>query len=218
MLHVPFTPPAEALHVMGDIPPLPVSYSASRMSLLRQITASKSLAPFNNYNKSRLFKTLLADLVQLFGRKASVLDITTDMLTPTALRNQKQRQWDRLWKTHLKLHSGSDGLLYYLPPHSYLTAQIPLDLAAPKDIGMVISLMLGHCKLQQHLYKLKLTFSPTCTCLSEDESCHHFLFSCPTYHHLRQTIRPQLLNYPSILRFAKESGRFSNNSCKRWLS
>ena len=112
--------------------------------------------------------------------------------------------------TFLILQDGSDGLLFKNPMKNYSSAQLPLNISNGYNVGVLISLLTGHCNLQLHLYKLKLTFSPTCICLTEDESPYHFIFSCPLYSNLRKKVQPKLENYHSLLMFVKQSNRFNS--------
>ena len=63
------------------------------------------------------------------------------------------------------------------------------------------------CRLQEHLYKLKLTFTPCCICLREDESPYHYLFSCPLHAHSRALYNPVGYNWENIAQFVSHSGR-----------
>ena len=53
--------------------------------------------------------------------------------------------------------------------------------------------------LQLHsTYKLNLTFSPCCACLTEDNSVEHFLFRCSSYQEVRKTYNPRLNTVTTI--------------------
>ena len=68
--------------------------------------------------------------------------------------------------------------------------------------------------LQLHsTYKLNLTFSPCCACLTEDNSVEHFLFRCSSYQEVRKTYNPRL-NTVTTLELHCNPMLFSAN---RWL-
>ena len=59
----------------------------------------------------------------------------------------------------------------------------------PRLVGSLCALLTGHSRLQLHMYRLKLTFSPTCICLAEDETSIHFLSECKLFSHIRNFIK-----------------------------
>ena len=80
----------------------------------------------------------------------------------------------------------------------------------PKLVGILCSLLSGHTKLQVHLYKLKLTFSPTCICLKDDETPHHYIFDCPDFINTRNICQPILGNWHSLLSYIEMTKRFTS--------
>ena len=65
--------------------------------------------------------------------------------------------------------------------------------------SQLCSLLTGHTNLQGHKCKLKLTFTPTCSCLKEDETVDHFFFICEKHRFLRQRLNLDVTNYAHIL-------------------
>ena len=88
-------------------------------------------------------------------------------------------------------------------------------------MNLITQVYTGHCTLQKHLFRMKLTDSPICEqCLEEEESMEHFLCECPAfaiprYHNLGGMAikRKDLsgLKLKMILSFIKESKRFEDD-------
>ena len=89
------------------------------------------------------------------------------------------------------------------------------------SLRVLVSLITGHCCLNSHLHKMRLTQSPICgACSLEAESAFHFLCVCPTLATLRLRIMGKpiinasefsVLPPSAILRFASLSGRLGSN-------
>nr|XP_022908979.1 uncharacterized protein LOC111420256 [Onthophagus taurus] len=85
--------------------------------------------------------------------------------------------WDRVTGCHL-----AKELLKY---PSATTAQffVGLDKCA---LRIVTGLLTGHCKVNKHLYNMKLVDSPLCrACEQDDETVKHILCDCPSLTDLR---------------------------------
>ena len=60
------------------------------------------------------------------------------------------------------------------------------------NLRLVIGTITGHCKLNKHLHRMKLSNSPLCRhCNEADETPEHFLTSCPALAHRRQKFLEQ---------------------------
>ena len=123
----------------------------------------------------------------LVGRNHNIDSLSKENFKASALRSLRNTERDRKWKTHLKTHAGADGLMYSLPPEYMLKNHIDLH-RNPQQVGLVTSMLTGHCHLGLHKYKLSLTYTPTCACLEEDESVQHRIFKCKIYESLRRKI------------------------------
>ena len=54
------------------------------------------------------------------------------------------------------------------------------------NLRQITGILTGHCKLQKHLYMMKLTDSPICrACEHEDETAKHILCDCTSLEDLR---------------------------------
>ena len=74
--------------------------------------------------------------------------------------------------------------------------------------GSIWGLLSGHWCLQYHLYVLDLTFSPTCICLTGDETSQHYSFDCPLYNSvLRPDNQLMVLNWYDVANCMTKSGK-----------
>lgn len=89
-----------------------------------------------------------------------------------------------------------------------------------KDLSMLVAVSTGHCRLNAHMFKLKLISSPLCQlCRGEAETVEHFLAICPSYVEARRDVLGRNLldisdiksiTLDQLLRFIIASGRFKN--------
>ena len=56
---------------------------------------------------------------------------------------------------------------------------------------IIFRLRTGHCRLLHHLYRLRISHTPTCPCETGIQDPEHVLQSCPTYTRERTTIWPE---------------------------
>ena len=77
-----------------------------------------------------------------------------------------------------------DGFVHLLESDFLFKEPVRLNIDAQLT-GKVGSLFTGQCNLGSSKYKIGHTYSPTCICLDEDESVHHFLFRWKLYSNLR---------------------------------
>ncbi|KAG7307057.1 hypothetical protein JYU34_007191 [Plutella xylostella] len=65
------------------------------------------------------------------------------------------------------------------------------------NLRVVISTITGHCRLNKHLYRMKISTTPLCrSCMEEDETASHVLLHCKGV----ETIRSKILGSPGSLR------------------
>ena len=57
-----------------------------------------------------------------------------------------------------------------------------------KDQVLIFRLRTGHCRLNSHMYKLKLSHTDECPCETGIQTPEHLLQHCPTYNIQRQEI------------------------------
>ena len=84
-------------------------------------------------------------------------------------------------------------------------------------IRRVVGAITGHCGLNKHLTKMKISNNPRCSCDLEEETGVHVICECPKYHLLRSmtlgnhVIQPSEVPKvgPAVLdRFLVGTGRF----------
>ena len=186
LLRVPYKPPGELLYKLAGVLPLDIRYRYNRLSTLRQLIATTDIETLQNNVKSRLYLSFLTDVKSLCGRKSGFGDLSVNELKRTRLKKHCEEQWHKRWiATTSTLQD--DTVLGILPQHYFEKhdAIRKLEVSTPRLVGAALSLVSGHCDLQLHRYKLGLTYSPTCLCLTEDESAAHFVMRCPLYRERR---------------------------------
>lgn len=186
MMHVPYNPPEPVLMMLAQMTPVDINQMIQRLGVVKQLIKSKDTT-LNNNTKSKLQKTIKSDLTRLLGRGFDTSQIDISNMKKSNFRNLKREQTLRKWNSYLATAGGSDGLIYQLPSNYLLDNELPPDENV-RNIGRLASLFTGHCNLGLHKYKLKLCYTPTCTCLVEDESVDHFVFKCPMYNNLRNRL------------------------------
>ena len=150
------------LHVVG--PP-----DKGKMLLVKAIASECETCLFFNINTSTLASKRVGDNEKLVDSS----------------KDRKQR-----WKTSPDFCNYETGLLAdprtdHLEKHPF-----PLDISR-KETLILTGILTGHINLQSHLYRVGMTFSPTCFGLQEDETVQHYQYT---------TAHPSdVNNYGSIL-------------------
>ena len=126
------------------------------------------------------------------------LTIRADQISKNNTQKFLHSQWKMNYKNFCRINPCS-GLL--------AGSELVENSIKPEVFGGICGFLTGHCRLQEHLYKLKLTFTPCCICLSEDESPHHYLYTCPLHEDSRKLYNPDTNNWLSIANFINHSGR-----------
>lgn len=102
----------------------------------------------------------------------------------------------------------------------------PRKLWSKKFLGMkrnklklIIPVLTGHCKLNQHLFRLGFCQSPLCmNCGLEEETPQHFVCLCPSFNSKRLSILGELqirptdmrsLDLMKLLKFVEQTNRFN---------
>ena len=70
------------------------------------------------------------------------------------------------------------------------TAVDPYNSLTRQQQVAILRLRTGHCRLNAHMYKLKLATSPLCPCGTEKQTPEHVLQTCPIFSNLRQKTWP----------------------------
>ena len=156
------------LHVVG--PP-----DKGKMLLVKAIASECETCLFFNINTSTLASKRVGDNEKLVDSS----------------KDRKQR-----WKTSPDFCNYETGLLAdprtdHLEKHPF-----PLDISR-KETLILTGILTGHINLQSHLYRVGMTFSPTCFGLQEDETVRHYLYT---------TAHPSDVNdYGSIFKAADQA-------------
>ena len=209
LLGVPFNPATDTLHKLADIPTLPIKYKADVFNLCRLAARDSILCSILHQTKSNIQKTIRSCLVKLLGRHFDSQNIRPDHFKRSNIKEILKSEALASWKTHMQQGHNGEGLLSQLEITHLDNSPIPLTL--PRHItGQLCAVLTGHAKLQAFLYKIQYTYTPTCTCLLDDETVFHYLFSCPNYHNLRNRLNLDGTSHLSLLTYIRESGRFTD--------
>lgn len=193
LLHTPYSPPAECLHVFANVLPMHIYYKKMRLALIKQLLYIDCTS-IHGKQKSVLSLKLKTEMANYLGnRNWQPEDIIINTFTKSKINKHIANTWKSSFARFCKRNGASDGLMNMITdPHTLLsTNRIPLH-CQPKFVGGLCALLTGHARLQQHLYRLKLTYSPVCVCLGGDESPYHFLFECELNRAARNFYRPNL--------------------------
>ena len=204
---MPFNPPTDTIMTIANITPPEIRNLFDILNLCRLASADKTLEQILTHTRSKLQTRIRCSIVSLHGRQVKAEKLTPqDFKKSQIARHITTKRYSR-WKTHLQQGYNQEGLLGHLPPEHLISNPTPLSLPRGK-VTLLSSLFTGHIKLQSHMYKLNLTFTPTCTCLEEDETVHHFLYTCKNYENLRMQIYPDPSDYSTIIEYTEATHRF----------
>jgi hypothetical protein len=111
VLHVPFNPPAEALHTFSGIKPVPLQYTALRLGLVGQLIKQSQIEIFE-FSKSPLSQVLRAETAKLCRVRviASYSDLNLEFLKKHKIKSHVISLWRSRWK-NFSLNWASEGLL-----------------------------------------------------------------------------------------------------------
>ena len=208
LTRTPFNPAAEHIFAFSDILPLELKYLSQKLNSLRSFQKIKKLDIFEKYNKSLYAQTLKSELDKFAGtRNTDPKQLKTQDFTQAKIRKFVREKWKSRFINYCRANPCS-GLLADENIYENILQkfQLPLDIN-PRVLGGICALLTGHCNLQLHLYKLNLTFSPCCICLTEDESPEHFLYRCPMYKDIRALYTPTLGNWKTVAEYIYFTGR-----------
>ena len=185
MLGIQFNAPKEALHQLSGIPTIEMHHLGSIFTYCRMAAANDSLMKISNHSKSKLQQKVKSTIVKLKGRSIQLQEIIPADFKKSVIQKTIKHENRRRWKIHLTIGECSTGLLHGLDPLHLERYPLPLTISR-RQAAILVGLLTGHINLQSHLYRLGLTFTPTCTCLEEDETPRHYLYHCKNHKCLRE--------------------------------
>ena len=201
LLRAPFFPPIEMLNNLSGVLPMKLQHMANRLGLARQLVG---INDDTLWSCDRSF--LVTNTVHLIRKIKQMRLITREEvyksdLTKSKIKSHINREWERQW-TKFRLYHNGTGLIDIM---DYPVK--PLDLRlTPKLLGSICAAMTGHTRLQCHLYRIGMTFTPLCICLGGDESVFHHVFECALYKQSRLTTKPTTNNIDSIVEYLRDTG------------
>ena len=209
LLGVPFNPTTESLHRLANLPTIHIRYSNDILNLCRLAIEGDTLNNILLLEKSKLQKKIRSHIITLLGRHFGENPLSAEEFKKSKVKRLLKEESNRIWTTHLKQGHNCEGLLSQLEASHLEKAPIPLSLPR-KTVGQLCSLMTGQTKLQAFLYKINQTYTPTCSCLIEDETVFHFISKCPNYSYLRYNIELNIEDHMSLVSYIEKSGRLCN--------
>ena len=178
--------------------------------MLRQLITCNNTNILHSHNRSNLNQILKIDGAKFLGLRLidNFTVLSANSFSRYKIKAYITTKWKESWCNYMRSSGNTDGLLSFIenPTDLIDKSSIPLNNPA-KLVGSLCALLTGHTRLQLHTYKLKLTFSPTCICLEEDESPYHFVFTCKLYSIPRSCSMPSLDDWHSILSYIMSTGK-----------
>ena len=206
---IPFNPPTEHVFAFCNIQPLEIRYCQLRLSLARSLIKSGNFSFLDSVSRSAVKDKILIDCRQYLNlrHQPNSAELEEKLFTKAKIRKFCHDKWVKSYMNFCR-STPCCGLLDNLDLcwNVIFANRIPLTIT-PKIFGSICALLTGHCRLQLHLYKLNLTFSPTCICLMSDESPQHYLHECPLYDDVRLRSPPNCSNWTSLAQFIFLAGR-----------
>lgn len=207
LLGAPFNPSTETLHKLANTQTIHIRYANDILNLCRLAIEGSTINNILSQEKSTLQKKIRCYIVKLLGRHFTESPLQAADFKKSKVQKLLKEESTRSWATHMRQGHNSEGLLSQLEV-THLDHK-PIPMCLPREItGQLCSLMTGQTKLQAFLYKLKQTYTPTCSCLMEDETVFHFINKCPNYRFLRDNIELDTADHMSIISYIEQSGRF----------
>jgi hypothetical protein len=207
VLGASLNPPTESLYRILDLYPQTIRNQPQLFSICRMTILDGSIKSILERPERSLHQNIRSCLGKLLGRQFQVNELSLKSFTKTAIKNLLKSETLNRWITNLRCGLNSTGLLGLLKYNHLQENPYPLHITRHES-NILVGLLTGHTALQYHLYDLGLTYTPTCTCLEDDETVHHYLFDCKNYQYLRKRIKLDPTKHQSILQFAIASGRF----------
>ena len=201
-----FNPPAIALHNLLHINSATSRNTKLTLTLCRHAIKDGVLQYILSQNKSKLQKTIKLSITRLVGRNFVLSKLDVAAFRKANLKQLVEKDNARQWRSTLRSGACATGLLPELEPA--FIQKNPIPLTNKTDTKILCGVLTGHIPLQTHLFNLGLSFTPTCTCLKEDETVHHYIYNCPNYAQLRKNTQPSPTNYNSLIDFVRLSYRF----------
>ena len=207
LLGAPFNPTTETLHKLANTPTIHIRYTNDILNLCRLAIEGETINNILCQDKSALQKKIRSHIIKVMGRHFTESPLQAVDFKKSKIKKLMKEEDTRAWTSHMRQGHNSEGLLGQLAVTHLIKKPIPMSL--PREItGQLCSLMTGQTKLQAFLYKVRQTYTPTCSCLMEDETVFHFLNKCQNYICLRDIIDLDQADHMSLISYIEQSGRF----------
>ena len=200
LLGAHYNPPTGSLNVLIRVPPVELIYTKERLQLVKGLARIGQTHILSNTPKSLITKAFMADTRKLIHRSTLLEEIKQSDLTKAKINNLIQTLWKRQWRLSLTNNLCPYGLISDLPPDHLFKFPVPLETKR-KDLAALCDLLTGHNRLQLFQYRINMTYSPLCTCLEEEESVSHYIYSCQDYSSARAIYKPSPNDWSSLTQY-----------------
>ena len=203
-----FNPSSDALHMLSGVMTTRMMATRERLQIIRNILATNMTHIITSTSKSPITKLFTADSKKLIPRNFTLEQCKATDFSKAKVKKLLTTERERQWKMALLNGQCQQGLLAELSPDHLLSFPIPLGNPR-KVVGYLCDLLTGHSKLQLFQYIINKTYSPTCSCLAEDETPSHFLYRCKDFSSLRSRVQPNPFDWDSLIEYTTLSGRLA---------
>ena len=140
------------------------------------------------------------ELKKIVHRTTKTNDLQQSGLTRCKINKCIITEWTRQWSAQLKNGICPYGLIPSMEPEHLFHNPLPMNNKR-NEVGALCDLLTGHSRLLPFQYMIKLTCTPVCTCLADEETAYHYLFMCADYEAARAHTNPSMDNWESVILF-----------------
>lgn len=185
---------------MANIPPMNLVYTRERLQLTRGLVKTENLSMLTDTPRSSLTLKFLSDIKKIVHRPTKTNDLQQSDLTRCKINKCTTTEWTRQWSAQLKNGICPYGLIPSMEPEHLFHNPLPMNNKR-NEIGALCDLLTGHSRLLPFQYRIKLTYTPICTCLADEETAYHYLYMCDDYEAARAHTNPSVDNWESVILF-----------------
>lgn len=153
----------EAALVLANI--IPLHLKVLEIVAKRSLSALSELLPGSS-------QLLVGDIPNRIRSAATPSGLSLRTHRERMIRSEVFSLWNSTWATAT---TGKQTRLFFP------SVELAFILSSSKFPLFLCSFLSGHCILNDFLFKIKKSSSPSCSCLKGDETVHHVIFDCLEY-------------------------------------
>ena len=153
----------EAALVLANI--IPLHLKVLEIVAKRSLSALSELLPGSS-------QLLVGDIPNRIRSAATPSGLSLRTHRERMIRSEVFSLWNSTWDTAT---TGKQTRLFFP------SVELAFILSSSKFPLFLCSFLSGHCILNDFLFKIKKSSSPSCSCLKGDETVHHVIFDCLEY-------------------------------------